>query len=379
MRTATTILAMSVAALLTLGAIMLNSAMMTEPKIADQFGKQLLFMAAGLVACGVLAITNYAWLKKWPVWVLYAGAIVALVAVFLPVVGSSQLGAARWIKFGGFSFQASEFAKGALILALAAFVDRHQRKMTSFKHGILFPCLIIGPVIGLVFLEPDVGTTLTLGAVVSIMLLVGGVRWAHALSIACVGFACVVGFISQDPVRLKRLDAYMNPENHEQGVGMQAKYALEALQTGGLWGVGLGDSKWKQRTYIPLHYSDFIYSVIGAELGLVGAMATLLLYLLVLFSGVYIAWHARDLFGMLVAAGLTFFIAMQAFIHMGVVMGVLPNKGFPLPFISHGGSNLLFNLVAVGLLISIARHGLVRVKARNPFEHEVDIPRARTI
>lgn len=381
MRTATTLLAITVAALLTLGIIMINSAMMTEPKLAGQINRQLVFLGVGLVICVGLACTNYQWLKKSPVWVLYGIAIVLLLLVFAPVIGSTQLGSSRWIKLAGFSFQSSEFAKGALILALAAFMDRHQRKLRSFRYGIVFPVLIIGPVIGLIFKEPDIGTTATLGAVVSIMLLVGGVRWSHAICIAGVGLVCVVGYVSQDPVRLKRIDALIHPELHEEGAGMQAKYAREALATGGWWGVGLGDSRWKQRYYIPLHYSDFIFSVIGAELGLFGAMSTLLLFLSVLFCGTYIAWHAKDLFGMLAATGFTFFICMQAFIHMGVVMGVLPNKGYPLPFISHGGTNLMFNLVAIGLLVSIARFGSVRVKSKskNPFDRHVDVPVAGTV
>lgn len=379
MRTATTVLAITVAALLTLGSIVLYSAMMTEPALAKHLDKQLVFVVLGLALCCAVAIYDYQSFKKWQVWAVYGIAIILLMLVFAPAVGSTQLGAARWIKIAGFSFQSSEFAKGALILALAAYVDRHQRKMRTFKYGIIFPSLIIGPIIGLIFLEPDIGTTLTLGAVVSIMLLVGGVKWSHAVCIAGVGLACVVGYVSQNPVRLNRIDAFLHPEDHATGAAMQAEYSLKALRTGGITGVGLGDSRWKQRAYIPLHYSDFIYSVIGAELGLIGAMSTLILYVIVLICGVYISWHARDLFGMLVAAGLTFFICMQAFIHMGVVMAVLPNKGFPLPFISHGGTNLMFNLVAVGLLISIGRRGLVRVKSNNPFDRHVEVPVAGTV
>jgi len=373
MRIATTIFAITVAALLVLGSVILYSAVLTTGH-PDWFHKQMIHLALGAVVCAFLAVVDYRRWNNGLVWVGYGVAIVLLILVFVPGIGVQTLGAHRWIRVGSLTFQASEFAKLALILVLAAFAHRHQRKMNTFTHGLLLPCAIIGPVLGLIFIEVDVGTTATLGAVSLVMLLVAGVRWRHILPAGMAALAGLILFVATDEVRRERVHALLHPDQHAQGKGMQAKYAAEALAVGGGTGVGLADSKFKRGKYVPLHYSDFIFSVVGAEGGLVATLATVLLFTSFLCCGVYIAWHARDMFGLLLVTGLTFFIAMQAFIHMGVVTGILPNKGFPLPFMSHGGTNLLFNLASVGLIFSVARRGIARVKSRNPFERHVDVP-----
>jgi cell division protein FtsW len=178
---------------------------------------------------------------------------------------------------------------------------------------------------------------------------------------------------------MRRIAAYLNPEEHKDGANYQSGNATTAVITGRTFGVGLADSRFKKKGVVPFHYSDMIFSVIAAEQGLVGAMGVVALYLVFLCCGVYIAWRARDMFGLMIATGVSFFICLQAIIHIGVVTSVLPNKGFPLPFMSHGGTNLMFNLVAVGLLFSIARFGLVRVKSKNPFDRHVEVPVAGTV
>jgi cell division protein FtsW len=356
-----------------LGSVALYSAVVSTGH-PDLFYKQMIHLAIGAVVCLALALVDYRRWNGWLVWVLYAVAIVLLILVFVPGIGVLTLGAHRWIRVGGFTFQASEFAKLALILALAAFAHRHQRKMSTFTHGILLTGAIIGPVLGLIFIEVDVGTTATLGATAIIMLLVAGVRWLHVLPIGAVALAGLVTFVATDEVRMERVQALLNPEEHAQGKGMQANNAVQALSAGGPGGFGLAESPFKRGRYVPFHYSDFIFSVVGAEGGLVATLGTVLLFTSFLCCGVYISWHARDMFGLLLVTGITFFIAMQAFIHMGVVTGILPNKGFPLPFMSHGGTNLLFNLAGVGLIFSVARRGIASVKAKNPFERHVDVP-----
>lgn len=373
MRTATTIFAITVATLVVLGSVTLYSAVLNTGH-PDWFYKQMIHLAIGAVVCVVLAVIDYRRWNNWLVWVGYGVAIVLLILVFVPGIGVQTLGAHRWIRVGGMTFQASEFAKLALILALAAFAHRHQRKMTTFTHGILLSGAIIGPVLGLIFIEVDVGTTATLGAVAMIMLLVAGVRWRHLLPVGVAALAGLVLFVATNDVRRERVLALLEPEQHAQGRGMQAKYAAEAMSVGGVGGVGIGDSAFKRGRYVPLHYSDFIFSVVGAEGGLVATLATVLLFSSFLCCGVYISWHARDMFGLLLVTGITFFIALQAFIHMGVVTGILPNKGFPLPFMSHGGTNLLFNLSGVGLIFSVARRGIASVKSSNPFERHIEVP-----
>ncbi len=373
MRTATTIFAITVAALLVLGSVILYSAVQTTGH-PDWFYKQMIHLAIGSVVCLTLAMVDYRRWNSWIVWGMYAAAIVLLILVFVPGIGVQTLGARRWIRVGSFTFQASEFAKLALILALAAFAHRHQRKMTTFTHGILLTGAIMAPVLGLIFFEVDVGTTATLGAVSLVMLLVAGVRWLHVLPVGVAALAGLVGFVATDEVRMERVRALLDPAQHVQGKAMQANNAAQAMAVGGPLGVGFADSKFKRGSYVPLHYSDFIFSVVGAEGGLVATLGTVLLFTSFLCCGVYISWHARDVFGLLLVTGITFFIALQAFIHMGVVTGILPNKGFPLPFMSHGGTNLLFNLAGVGLIFSVARRGIANVKSKNPFERHVDVP-----
>ena len=374
MRTATTIFITCVAALLVLGSITLYSAVNTSnPRL---FQSQMMYLALGLIACGTLALVDYRRWKAWVAWVAYGVAVLLLVLVFLPGVGVERNGAHRWVQFGGWQLQSSEIAKLALILALAAFIDRHQRKIGTFKYGILYCGLIIGPVLGLILVEIDVGTTLTLGAVSAVMLLVAGVRWAHALPIACVAILCLGGFVATNENRMARIEALFHPDLHKGGKSDQAVNAGWAMSVGGLGGSGLNNNPASAapRRGVPLQHSDFIFSVVGGQGGLVASLGTVLLFAIFLGCGVYVAWHANDMFGLLVATGITFFICLQAFIHMGVVTSILPTKGFPLPFFSHGGTNLMFNLAGVGLLLSIARRGSTRGQSKNPFERHIDVP-----
>jgi cell division protein FtsW len=287
-------------------------------------------------------------------WVLLSLAVILLGLVLIPQIGLKVNGARRWLGFGSVRLQPSEFAKLALIVVLAWYGERYQRYMKHFFRGMVVPGLIIGPVIGLIFLEPDVGTSLVLGAVSAILLLIAGIRWTYFLPPVCLALTLLVVFISNNPMRSERIYSWLHLEETKQDKGLQAYQALVALGSGGATGVGLGDGRQKLG-FVPEHHTDFIFSVIGEELGLAATLTVVLGFLSILICGVYIAWHARDTFGMLVAAGITFLISLQAAINIGVVTGSLPNKGLSLPFISYGGSNLVAMFACVGLLISIAR------------------------
>jgi cell division protein FtsW len=353
MKVAVTTLAFCVAALLALGLVMLYSSSMTQVG-AHYLMLQLVWCAFGFVLCVSVTALDCQWLKKfaWPIFIL---ALVLLALVFVPHVGRKINGARRWLDFHGLRFQPSELAKLALIILLAWYGDRSQRHMATWKRGVLLPGWLMALVLGLVFVEPDRGTTVLLAAVSGAMLLLAGVRWRHILIPALVGVAGLAISLLRDPMRLKRILGWWDLEQHKEGVGYQAYQAMIALGSGGWTGLGLGNGRQKLG-FVPEHHTDFIFSIIGEELGLIATLLVVLAFVIVVICGIYIALNARDTFGFLLAAGVTFLIGLQAAINIGVVTSVLPCKGLPLPFISYGGSNLLVMLTGVGLLFNVARH-----------------------
>jgi cell division protein FtsW len=371
MKIATTVLVFCVAALLALGAVMLCSA----PAGSRYFGQQMLWESLGVVLCGAVAFLDYRRLKQGGLpWLLLGITILLLVAVLIPHVGVNRGGARRWINLHYMMFQPSELAKITLVIALAAYIERFGRSMPvmwkpAIVKGILWPGAIIGCVTGLIFLEPDYGTTLLLAAVGFVMLFIAGTRMRLILPV-CVAVLVAVGFsVANNKVRMDRMKAFFHPEQHLDGKGFQQHQAKIALGSGGLTGVGLGDGRQKYG-YVPENHTDFILSIVGEELGLIATLGVVLAFLGIAVSGIYIAAHACDRFGMMLAAGLTVLVALQAFINIGVVTEVLPNKGLALPFVSYGGSSLLMMLVSVGLLLSVARlahEPAPRVRGVNPF------------
>jgi cell division protein FtsW len=376
MKLATTLLLICVGGLLTLGLVMLYSAGMTSAG-----GRYPLMPAAwaglGLVAAVVAASVDYRHLKK-VAWVGLAAAVGLLVLVLL--VGENVNGARRWLRIpglSGFTFQPSELAKLALVIALAYYGERYQRRIPEVMGGLVVPGAMVGTVLVLMFLEPDWGTTVLLAAVSAIMLLVAGVRWLHLLPVGMVGLAGLGILLFHNPTRWRRVTGWLDLEGSKETSAYQTWQSLLALGSGGWTGVGLGGGMQKYG-YVPYHESDFIFPVIGEELGLVCTLSVVIAFVVILVCGVYIAWHARDSFGMLLGTGLAFLIGLQAFINIAVVTNVLPNKGLPLPFISRGGSNLVVMLVCVGLLVSIARRA-VKVEAAEPALTDMEeLPALRT-
>ncbi len=320
--------------------------------------KQLIWCTLGLLAGTLAACLDYRVLKKLA-WPLFGIAVVLLALVLVPHIGKKINGARRWFSFGGVSFQPSEFAKLALIIVLAWYGERFHRHMASFKRGLLFPGMFIGLVLGLIFVEVDVGNAMLLGAVSGILLLIAGIQLKYFLP-PVIALAVAVGlFINYNPTRSDRIYSWLHVEETKNSTGMQAYQAMLALGAGGVTGRGLGEGRQKLG-FIPFSSTDFIFAVIGEELGLVATLSVLLAFVTLILCGIYIAWNARDLFGLLLGCGISFLIGLQAFINVGVVTSALPNKGLLLPFISYGGSNLLMTLTGVGLLISIARKGGVQ-------------------
>ncbi|HEY5912820.1 MAG TPA: putative lipid II flippase FtsW [Verrucomicrobiae bacterium] len=352
MRLAVTILAFCVAGLLALGMVMLYSSSMVQSGTRYLL-MQLLWCGLGLVVCAVVAACDYRHLKRvW--WLLLGGAVVLLVLVLIPGIGSERNGARRWFSHFGLSFQPSEFAKLALMVALAWYGERYRRHMSSWARGILIPGVLIGVVTGLIFKEPDVGNALVLAAVGGCMLLLAGIRLRYFVPPAIIAAVAVGFFIYHNPMRSERIYAWLHLEETRQSKGMQGYEAMLALGSGGITGKGLGDSS--QNGFLPFHHTDFIFAIIGEELGLVATLLVTAAFAAILACGLFIALRAPDTFGLLLGAGVIFLISLQALVNIGVVTSALPNKGLPLPFISYGGSNLLLMLTLVGLVLSIARH-----------------------
>jgi cell division protein FtsW len=353
MKTATTLLLFSVLGLLVLGIVILVSASTGQPQ-ARYLIMQPIWAFIGLAACATAAWVDYRWFKRlW--WVFLLGTIGLLCLVWVPHVGVKANGARRWVNILGFGFQPSEIAKLALIVSLAWYGERYQRFMGTFWRGLFVPALGIGVLLGLIFKEPDVGTTVLLSAVGGLMLIIAGLKVHYVAVPGLLGLIGLVTFIAHDPVRSDRIYAWLHPEETKLEKGMQAWQSMAAFGNGGINGVGLGEGRQKLG-FVPEHHTDFIFAVIGEELGLVATLGVLIAFLVILLCGAYIAWNAADTFGMLMASGITLLISLQVTINVGVVTGAFPNKGLALPFISYGGSNLVVMLAAVGLLISIGRH-----------------------
>ena len=352
MRAAVTTLAFCVAALLALGLVMLYSSSMAEGG-ARYTVMQLIWCVLGLAGCIGAALVDYRLLKKIA-WPLLGVAVVLLVLVLDKGTGTMVKGARRWFSFGGVRFQPSELSKIALIIALAWDGEHYQRQMGTWKKGILIPGLMIAVVLGLIFVEPDRGTTILLASVSTVMLLIAGVRWRYIVPPVIAAMVALGFSLWHDPMRSRRIFSWLYLEEHKDGVGYQAYQSMLAIGSGGWTGLGLGNGRGKMG-FVPEHHTDFIFSMIAEELGLMASLLVIAAFVAIVVCGIKIALNSRDVFGLLLGTGITFLIGLQAFINIGVVTSALPNKGLPLPFISYGGSNLLVMLGSVGVLLSIAR------------------------
>jgi cell division protein FtsW len=376
LKLAVTILVFCVAALLALGMVMLYSSSMAQ--VGARFPvMQLIWCALGLGLCLVALSIDYRLLKK-AAWPLLLCAVVLLALVFVRPFGVHKNGATRWLGYGKTSlFQPSEFAKVALIIMLAWYGERYQRHMPTWKRGVMIPGALIALVLGLIFLEPDVGNALLLAAVSGMLLLVAGIRLRFFLPPVLVGALAVGLFIYHNPMRSERIYSWLHVEETKQNKGLQAYQAMVALGSGGIFGKGLGDSRQKLG-FLPEHETDFIFSIIGEELGLIATLLVVAAFVAIVVCGIHIARSAPDTFGLLLGSGVVFLIGLQAFINIGVVTSALPNKGLPLPFISRGGSNVLMMLTCVGVLLSIARHARAPEAIRGGLSEPEQVPTPRS-
>lgn len=357
-RTITLLLA-AVALLTALGLVMLasTSAIHGESLFKDPtyfLKRQLVALAVGVVGAILVArIDPLVW-KRLAV-PLAVAAFVLLLLVFVPGIGVAVKGSRRWISLGITTFQPSELAKVALVFLLAWWMSRVKRCAGELTAGFLIPSTLMGLLVLPVLAEPDFGTTILLGLVGVAILWAGGSRFSHLLVGTAAAAAALAVLIMQNEVRYRRIIAFRDPEAYAEREAFQLLNAIYAFVMGGAWGVGLGNSLQK-RFYLPEAHNDFIFAIIGEELGLIASVGVVLLFVVIFFCGTHIAKKAADGFSRLVAIGLTCTISFQAAINIGVVTGCLPTKGIPLPFISYGGTSLVASLVMIGLLVAIARH-----------------------
>lgn len=367
------------ASLALFGAMMVYSASamfaLKESNSASQFTyfyKQIAFTVGGLAAMFIVSKIDYRiYQKPWVVISICGVTVVMLLAVFgFPPIN----GARRWIRVGGFSFQPSELAKIALPIFLAYFLTKKEETVADLK-GTVFPCLLVfGILAGLVFLEKDLGTTIVLCAIFSVVYFAAGARILHIASVAGVLMLIGIGAIFFAPWRVARMMAFLDPFEYADDEGYQVVQSLYAIGSGGIFGEGYAKGHQKL-FYLPYPYSDFIFSVVGEELGLVGTLAVVIAFGLLLWRGARAAVMAPDRFGNLLAIGIITGIIVQALFNISVVTSILPAKGIPLPFISYGGSSVVVTLIGVGIMLNISKFatGSYReepVKRRSPRRRE---------
>ena len=352
--------------LLTVGVIMLfsTSSLYAKDRYGDQrylLKRQLAWMLVGGVACITAANVSYTKLRGVGTLVLIASAIM-LALVLVPHIGLKVGGARRWLGFGPMRFQPSELGKLALVVWLAHWLAKEKRRLDKFGRGFAVPMGVVGILLLLVLAEPDFGSTALMASVSFAMMYVAGVRLRFLVPTVLSGVAGFATLVMHNPTRAARLMAFMDLDKYKQGAGYQVWQAILAFGSGGFNGLGLGNSRQKM-FYLPEAHTDFIFPIIGEELGLIGTLAILLAFALLVACAVIISLRASDLFGQYLGMGIAVLLAMQALINIGVVTAWLPTKGLPLPFISFGGSNLVLNMVAVGLLLSIFRQGTAETES----------------
>ena len=318
------------------------------------FYKQFLFTAIGLAAMFVASRIDY---RRYQAPAIVYGSLVFTVVCLIAVFAFPEInGASRWIRFGGFSFQPSEIAKVTLPLFLAFFLTKNESSIGDLKATVV-PC--VGALIllaGLVFLEPDLGTAIVLCAIFSAVYFAAGAKIVHIASVAAMMVVVGAGAILFAPWRVERLMAFLDPFKHSDDAGYQVVQSLYAIGSGGLLGEGFAKGQQKL-FYLPYPYSDFIFSVVGEEFGLVGTLGVVFAFGLLLWRGSRAALMAPDRFGTLLGIGLITGIIVQALFNISVVISILPAKGIPLPFISYGGSSVIVTLLAVGVLLNISQSG----------------------
>ena len=348
----TTLVLVAISVVMVYSASTLKEAGAADPTNAF-LAKQAVFAAVGLMAMLVAMHVDYERYRSPRVILSLLGVtLVALVAVRL--FGPKINGTHRWFAVGGVGIQPSELAKIAIILFTAAVLERRMDRITEPRYALAPIFVALAPMVVLIMLQPDLGTSVALLAIVAAMVFAAGLPWKYIAAVVAAVVPVVVAAVIFEPYRLRRLTAFLDPWGDRADSGYQVVQSLIAVGTGGVTGRGLGYSVQKLG-YLPYPHTDFIYAVVGEELGLVGTTVLLMCFCVITWRGLRTASHAPDAFGAFLALGLTAMIAVQAFVNMSVVLGLLPTKGITLPFVSAGGSSLIMSLVGMGMLLNVSQ------------------------
>ncbi len=350
----------SVALLVIVGLVILASTCLFSAHASEIDGyreakRQAVWLVLGIGACWAAASIDYRFWRRH-VWLILGSVCFLLSLCFVPGIGQEVNGERRWIGAGFLQFQPSELGKIAVVAFLAYWFSRHPDAGKHPLKGFLYPLAIVSVPVGLILFEVDMGTTAVLSATTFLVLFVAGLDWKYLSGLAMTAVVAFIGMLSYSPDRVERLMAFADPEKHRLGAGFQQWISLMALGSGGFTGRGIGEGRLKM-LYMPFAHTDFIFPMIGEELGLVGTLLVVLAFVAIAVSGFAIAFHAPDRFGALFAVGIVGFLCFQAFLNIGVTTSILPNTGLTLPFVSYGGSSLLIGFFAVGILVNIYRQG----------------------
>jgi len=353
------LLFVAVLGLLVIGIVMLFS---TSAFARDSHGDALFFLkrqagwlGVGLIVCIAAALIDYHfWQRTWWIWLTVAAVTLAL--CFVPHFGMRINGSRRWIGLGPVGFQPSEIAKLGAVFFLAWWFARYEKGAGHPLFGFAIPLAIVSALLALILFEVDLGTTALIGMTTFVMMFVAGTNPILLGLLAVLGSSVI--FIGATHARMERLIAFTNLERYKEDAGLQQMQALIAWGSGGMDGLGLGNGRQKM-LYLPYAHTDFIFPMIGEELGLRISLLVVFLFVVVIVCGIMVALHAKDRFGLLTATGVVSLLALQAAVNIGVTTSLLPNKGLPLPFISYGGSNLVGCLFGVGLLLNIYRQAIL--------------------
>ncbi len=347
------------AALVMIGIVMVysSSGVMALERMGDEYyflKKEVIFAAAGFLLMIVAAKLPYVWWRRL-VYPILGLALIALVLSFIPGLRAAAGGASRWIRLGPITFQPSEFAKLALVIFLAYSLEKKSSRIKSFGVGFLPHVAVAGLLIILVLAQKDLGAAFMLSVIVMLMMFVAGVRVTYLAASVVAALPAIYFLVASVGYRRKRIMAFLDPWSDRYGSGFQIIQSLVSFNEGGIFGRGLGEGQQKL-FYLPEAHTDFIFSVLGEELGLVGVLAVIILFAVFFWRAIVIGLRAPDLFSRYFAFGLAIFIGVQGLFNFCVVMGLLPTKGLVLPFISYGGSALTTFLIAVGVLLNISTY-----------------------